>query len=151
MDNSAIKATLNRLIETCKDGQEGYRTASEDVEDTNLKSLFSSFSLQRSEFAGELQDVLVNLGESRPEDESSYTGALHRGWINLKQALAGKERQAILSECERGDDAAVSEYESALEEELPVPVKEVVLKQYNEIKAARDRVKELRNIAEAAE
>lgn len=151
MDNSAIVSIVNRLIETCRDGQEGYRTASEDIEDTNLNSLFNSYSLQRSEFAGELQDSLINLGEANPEDKSSYSGALHRGWMNLKQALAGKERQAILKECERGEESAVNEYESALEEELPAPVKELVQRQYREVKAARDRIRELREIAQAAE
>ncbi|MEX0779492.1 MAG: PA2169 family four-helix-bundle protein [Balneolales bacterium] len=151
MDESVVKATLNRLIETNKDGQEGFRTASEDVEDSSLKTLFNSLSQQRAEFAGELQDALVNIGEAQPEDKSSYTGSLHRAWINLKQALTSSDRQAILKECERGENAAVQEYENALNEALPAPVKTVVDKQHSEIKAARDRIKELREIAEAAE
>ncbi|MEX0684681.1 MAG: PA2169 family four-helix-bundle protein [Balneolales bacterium] len=151
MDNASIVSIISRLIETCKDGQEGFRTASEDVEDSNLKSLFSSYSLQRSEFAGELQDVLLNMGEKNPEDKSSYTGALHRGWINLKQALAGKERQAILAECERGEKAAVSEYESALQEDLPATVRATVEKQHSEVKTSLNRIRELREIAQAAE
>ncbi|MEX0772150.1 MAG: PA2169 family four-helix-bundle protein [Balneolales bacterium] len=151
MEKSVVKATLNRLIETCKDGQEGFRTASEDIEDTSLKTLFSSFAQQRAEFAGELQDALVNIGEAKPEDKSSYTGALHRSWINLKQALASRERQSILKECERGENAAVNEYENALDEDLPAPVKVVVESQHREVKVARDRIKELREIAEAAE
>ncbi|MBA3762286.1 MAG: DUF2383 domain-containing protein, partial [Chthoniobacterales bacterium] len=34
-----VISTLNSLIETLKDGQEGFRQASEAVEDSQLKSL----------------------------------------------------------------------------------------------------------------
>ena len=47
-----IISTINDLIETLKDGQKGFREASEAVKDTQLKSLFSEFSLQRAKFAG---------------------------------------------------------------------------------------------------
>src|SRR4029078_8704180 len=49
-------STLNGLIETLKDGQEGFRQASEAVKDCQLKMLFGEYSLQRAKFAGELQN-----------------------------------------------------------------------------------------------
>ena len=61
-------STLNDVIEILKDGQEGFRTASEDVDNSQLKSLFSEFSLQRAKFAGELQSLARSLGESNPDD-----------------------------------------------------------------------------------
>src|SRR5207248_4398083 len=84
-------STINDLIETLKDGQEGFRQAAEGVEDPELKSLFNEFSLQRSRFAGELQSQAVALGESKPEDSSSAAGAMHRAWINLKSAITRSE------------------------------------------------------------
>ncbi|PYK71544.1 MAG: chemotaxis protein, partial [Verrucomicrobia bacterium] len=89
-------STINDLIETLKDGQEGFRQAAEAVEDPELKSLFNEFSLQRSRFAGELQSQAVALGESKPEDSSSVAGAMHRAWINLKSAIAQRDDHAIL-------------------------------------------------------
>ena len=59
-----IISTVNDLIETLKDGQEGFRQAAEAVNDSQLKTLFSEYSLQRSRFAGELQNEVINLGES---------------------------------------------------------------------------------------
>src|SRR5947208_9198374 len=79
-----IISTVNDLIETLKDGQEGFRQAAEAVNDSQLKTLFSEYSLQRSRFAGELQNEVINLGESKPEDSSSTAGAMHHAWINLK-------------------------------------------------------------------
>ena len=82
-----IISTINGLIETLKDGQEGFKQAAEAVKDPSLKSLFNEFSLQRSKFAGELQSQVINLGEPDPEKDSSTSGALHRAWINIKSAI----------------------------------------------------------------
>jgi uncharacterized protein (TIGR02284 family) len=138
--------TINGLIETLKDGQEGFRQAAEGVKDAQLKSLFNEFSMQRSRFAGELQSQAIGLGESEPENTSSTAGAMHRAWINLKSALTSQDDHAILAECERGEDSAVAEYKKAMEdEELTGPVRDIVSRQYTEVKAAHDRVKALRD------
>ncbi|MBA3881684.1 MAG: PA2169 family four-helix-bundle protein [Chthoniobacterales bacterium] len=140
-------STLNSLIETLKDGQEGFRQASEAVKDSQMKSLFSELSLQRSKFAGELQNQVIQLGESEPEKTSSTAGALHRAWINMKSAITSQDDHAILSECERGEDSAVAEYKKAMEDDsrLSSPIRETVSRQYTAVKAAHDQVKALRD------
>src|SRR3954467_6802693 len=139
-------STLNSLIETLKDGQEGFRQASEAVKDSQLKSLFSEFSLQRSKFAGELQNQVIQLGESEPETTSSTAGALHRAWINMKSAITSQDDHAILAECERGEDSAVAEYKKAMEEqELSAPIRETSSRQYAGVKQAHDHIKALRD------
>jgi|SRR6476620_2915215 len=141
-----IIGTVNDLIETLRDGQEGFRQAAEAVEDPELKSLFDEFSLQRARFVGELQSEAGALGESKPENSSSVAGALHRSWINLKGAIAKRDNHAILEECERGEDSAVHEYEEALEDEdLTGPVREIISRQYVNVKSVHDRVKQLRD------
>jgi uncharacterized protein (TIGR02284 family) len=140
-------STLNSLIETLKDGQEGFRQAAEAVKDSTLKSLFSEYSLQRAKFAGELQnEVIRSLGDNKPEDTSSTAGALHRAWINLKSALGADDDHAILAECERGEDSAVAEYKKAMEDKnLSSPLRDIISRQYAEVKDAHDRVKALRD------
>ena len=59
---SNTTSILNDLIETLKDGQQGFREAAEDVQSHDLKTLFSEYSLQRSQFAGELQSLAHSLG-----------------------------------------------------------------------------------------
>ena len=141
-----IISTINGLIETLKDGQEGFKQASEAVKDTSLKSLFNEFSLQRAKFAGELQSEAVRLGESEPEKSSSASGALHRAWINIKSAVTSGDDHAILSECERGEDSAMSEYREAMEEkEISSPIREIIARQYQDVKSAHDRIKSLRD------
>lgn len=146
--NSDVVSTLNELIETCKDGQEGFKQAAEGVERSDLKSLFFEFSQQRAHFAGELQELVQKLGE-KPETSGSTAGALHRGWINIKSAVTGKDEKAVLNECERGEDSAKNTYKDALEDPLPNYIAEVVRNQYESIQMAHDRVKALRDSFEA--
>jgi uncharacterized protein (TIGR02284 family) len=145
-------STLNSLIETLKDGQEGFRQAAEAVQDSQLKTLFSEFSLQRSKFAGELQNHVIQLGDSTPETTSSTAGALHRAWINMKAAITSRDDHAILAECERGEDSALAEYKKAMEDDskLSSPIRETVSKQYTAVKAAHDQVKALRDASKNA-
>jgi uncharacterized protein (TIGR02284 family) len=138
---------VNRLIETLKDGQEGFREASEAVQSSDLKRQLLEYSLQRSRFAGELQNYAINLGEPDPENTSSTAGALHRAWINIKSAVSSRDDHAILSECERGEDTAVAEYKRAMEGNLPSPLADIISRQYTDVKAAHDHVKALRDAA----
>jgi len=143
--NKEIISTLNGLIETLKDGQEGYKQSASGVDDPQLKTLFDTLSLQRSKFAGELQNEVVNMGDPDPEDASSVTGSMHRAWINVKSAITNRDRHAILAEAERGEDAAVSAYTDAMGKSLPAPIKEVVSRQAAEVKVAHDKIRALRD------
>ena len=140
-------STINGLIETLKDGEKGFKEASEAVKDPQLKSLFEQYSQQRHRFATELQAEAQNLGESKPKKSSSAAGAMHRAWINLKSAVTSGDDKAILSECERGEDSAVHEYEDAMNDGLTGTAREIVARQFTEIKSAHDRVKQLRDAA----
>lgn len=143
---STTVSILNDLIETLKDGQEGYRQSAEAVTSPDLKALFNKYLLQRSQFAGQLQEAAREFGEKDPATTGSAAGAIHRGWINLKAALLSQNDQAILEECERGEDAAVDAYENALaDENLARNAASILQSQFAEIKAAHDNVKSLRD------
>jgi uncharacterized protein (TIGR02284 family) len=120
------------------------------VKDSQLKSLFNELSLQRSKFAGELQNQVIQLGESDPEKTSSTAGAMHRAWINIKAAITSQDDHAILAECERGEDSAVAEYKKAMDANLSAPIRDVVSQQYTAVKAAHDRVRALRDASKMA-
>lgn len=148
MANDDVISTLNGLIETCKDGQNGFQTAAEGVERSDLKSLFYELGQQRSQFAGELQTLVREMGGD-PENTGSTTAALHRGWINIKSLITGKDEAAILNEAERGEDVAKNAYEKATQAQLPSNVASVVQQQATQVKAAHDRVRDLRDAMES--
>jgi uncharacterized protein (TIGR02284 family) len=141
-DTSEVTSLLNDLIETCRDGQEGFQQAAEGVQDTQLKSLFMQYSQQRAQFASELQSQVRLMG-GNPENTGSVAGAAHRGWINIKAAVTGKDDDAIISECERGEDVAKASYEKALQQTLPADVQAIVTRQAAQVREAHDRVRAL--------
>lgn len=144
--NKELKSTVHHLIERCKDGAKGYKTASEDIEDQDLKDLFLKYAVQRDSMITELQDQMHRLGHT-DDESSSIEGTLHRAWIDLKSALTSKDRVRVLEECERGEDYAVKAYEEALQKNLPADLKKVVEQQYRDVKHAHDHIRALRDAA----
>lgn len=144
MNNDEIISTLNDLIETCKDGEDGFRTCAEDTGDPSLKSFFSNRAQSCSAAARELQDLVRSYGGD-PETSSGLGGAIHRRWLDVKSAIMGHDDKAVLKECERGEDVAVSSYRRALEKNLPGDIRTVVEKQYQGVLHNHDQVKSLRD------
>jgi uncharacterized protein (TIGR02284 family) len=144
-DNADVVAVLNDLIETCKDGEKGFRTAAEGVTNSELGTLFLNYAEQRASFAAELQAEVRRVGGD-PETGGTALGALHRGWIDIKSAVAGKDEGAIIAEAERGEDHAVKAYREALEKNLPTAVQTIVENQYIHIRDAHDHVRALERL-----
>ena len=149
MDNNDVIHVLNDLIETSKDGEKGFRTCADDIKRTELKSLFLSRAQGCSEAAAELQQLVRSLGGD-PETSTSVAGDLHRRWVDLKSLITGKDDEAILNECERGEDVAIKSYRKALEKDLPANIRSVVERQFQGVQRNHDQVKALRNQARAA-
>ena len=141
-DNETVISTLNGLIETCRDGQNGFQTAAEGVTRSELKTLFHGYSQQRARFVGELQNEVRRLGGD-PENMGSVAATLHRGWIDIRSAVSGGDDGAVISECERGEDAAVAAYRGALDQDLPANIRAAVERQFAEVKQAHDRIRSL--------
>ncbi|MEP7074774.1 MAG: PA2169 family four-helix-bundle protein [Acidobacteriota bacterium] len=150
LSNDEVISVLNSLIQTCKDGQEGFQTAADGAERSDLKTLLYEYSQQRSQFAGELQTLVQSIGGD-PEKSGSIAGALHRGWIDIKKAVVGNDEEAILNECERGEDSAKGAYKSAAEHDLPAYIHDVVTEQLRAVMQSHDRIKALRDAAKNAQ
>ncbi len=149
MDNKEVISVLNDLIETSKDGEKGFQECAENIQSIQLKSLFNQRAQECAAAAADLQQLARDLGGD-PEKKSSVAGALHRRWVDRKSLLTGKDDEAILNECERGEDVALKRYKEALEEDLPASIRMVVEKQWQGVKRNHDQVKSLRNLARAS-
>ena len=149
MDNDKVISTLNDLIETCRDGQEGFKEASDNAKNPELKSFFLEASRERARCVGKLQQEVRTLGGD-PENGGSTAGALHRVWIDIKGTLTGKDDTSILNEAERGEDSAVEAFQDALKEGLPANIRSTVQQLFSEIKLTHDRVKQMRDTKSAS-
>ena len=112
--NKEAISVLNDLIETSKDGQEGFKTCAEDIKHPELKALFAKRSADCAAAAAELQAAVRQLGGD-PETSTSVAGDLHRRWVDVKSMFTGKDEEAVLNEAERGEDHALKAYKEALE------------------------------------
>lgn len=142
MDNDEIISTLNDLIETSKDGEEGFRTCADDVGDPQLKTFFSNRAHSCAAAAVELQELVRAYG-GNPETSGGLGGALHRRWVDVRALLSGKDVKAVLRECVRGEDFAVASYRQALGKSLPQEVRAVVERQYQGVLQNHDQVRSL--------
>jgi uncharacterized protein (TIGR02284 family) len=137
-----VISTLNTLIETCRDGEEGFREAAQNIKDGSIKTVFNEIGRERAQFADELAREVQRLGGTA-ETGGSAAGAMHRGWMNVKEAVAGRDDTSIVAEAERGEDVAVATYRTALEKPLPPDVESIVKRQYSHVQDAHDRVRAL--------
>lgn len=139
---------LNDLIQTCRDGESGFQTAADHVNDPGLKTLFGNCSVQRAQFASELESE-VRLLHGTPAKMGGVPAALHRGWMNIKSIVNGGNDDAVLAECERGEYAAVENYQYVLKQNLPPNVLPVAKHQFTEIKRSHERIRDLQQKAAA--
>jgi len=140
-----VASTLNQLIQTCKDGENGFKTAAESVDDPNLQHLLESYSQQRSEFAAELGAEVGRLHQASAK-AGHVAAALHRGWMDIKSLATGRDEAAIIAECERGEDVAVKAYEQGLGSRLPADLRALVERQFLKVKEAHDQIRSLEQV-----
>lgn len=142
--NSTAIRVLNDLIETCKDGEYGFRICAEQAESAELKTQLRQRSQECADAVAQLQNQVFALGGS-PDNSGSLGGALHRGWVSLKTTLAGFDDLAVMEEAERGEDAALDRYRDALEVSLQAPIRALVEQQYERVQRSHRMMREQRD------
>lgn len=147
METAKTIDVLNELITINNDRIEGYQTASNETEESDLKTLFSGFIRNSQKCKTELEGEVNRLAGEVAEGTLT-TGKFFRVWMDVKAALTGKDRKVILDSCEFGEDAAVKAYQHALTdhlEDLSPEQQSFIRSQYTIIKADHDKVKSMRD------
>jgi uncharacterized protein (TIGR02284 family) len=144
MDHDDVIATLNNLIQTSRDGEEGFRTCADAVKNPQLKQVFERAASRCAQAVSELQAKVRSLGGD-PERRGSVSGSLHRGWVDIKSTITGMDEGAVLTECERGEDVAKKAYEDALAKDLPAEVRSMIEREYHGVREHHDQVRRLRD------
>lgn len=148
MENrEAFAETLNDLVQINNDRIVGYEKAMHELkeEDADLKALFLDMIHESHNLKMALSTELNVLG-SETVSSTTSSGKIYRVWMDVKAAFSGHSRQAILENCEFGEDAAQAAYKSALEEEnLPSYIRLMLEEQKYLLKMSHDKIKMMRD------
>jgi uncharacterized protein (TIGR02284 family) len=139
--------TIKELIKTLEDGRDGFSKAAERLATNSASDVserFREFGAQRAAMADELRRCAQLEGYETPQT-GTVAGAVHRGWIAVKDVLTGDDAAAIIAAAEQGEDHAKSKFRDALsEKELSPAVRSVVESQAMRVEAAHDYVSALK-------
>jgi uncharacterized protein (TIGR02284 family) len=146
MENNKIADALNKLVEINNDRVEGYEKAANETDDAALKALFLKFSAQSRSYRAELEGLVRSQGAD-PIEGTTTSGKFYRAWMDIKAALSGKDRKAIVSSCEFGEDVAKDTYKDVLHDlgNAPEHVRSIIQRHYSEIREAHDQIKAMRD------
>ena len=145
-DDKAI-AALRSLIHVGRDAEQGFLAAADAVAEPELVQLFAGYAVQRANFVDELKERAKTL-RAVPEDGGTMAGEAHRTLTGLKAILETNDAHVILAECERGEDVAVMTYGEALaERDIDQQTRGLIQRQYEQVQAAHDRIRQLRDSA----
>jgi uncharacterized protein (TIGR02284 family) len=147
--NYELESALKSIINVLEDGQKGMAEIGEYLKDETLKCYFLTESLERASFRGELENELHRHGVADVHESGTVTGALYRAWAGLKAKLGGDDH-ALLEIAEQGEDEAKAAYKDALEQELPLPTRQLLTEQQTHILRSHDYVRAQRDVRKAA-
>ena len=142
--NEDLIQGLKHLLHIANDGKEGYKTAADDADSAELKAIFTTYSIQRSEFEMELKSLLRQLDADADNESGGPLGALHRVWMDIKTALTTNDNHAILDACITGEKAAIEAYDKVLTDTSVSPeMRETLSSQSSDIQESLSNIQNL--------
>lgn len=139
-----MKRVLRSVINTLQDSQKGFADIGEHLKNETLKVYFLAESLKRARFRGDLENALHQNGVHDVNETGTTAGTLHRVWGDLKARLSSGDH-GLLETAESGEDEAKKAYADALNQDLPLPIRELLAEQQAHILSSHDYVKEHRD------
>lgn len=148
-DDAAL-AILQELLSVSRDSVEGYATALRDIADQEIARELETYRTRRSKIVDELAQRIRDL-RGDPDARPTAAGAVHRAWMDARAGSEANPDQAILAEIERGEDLATDAFRQALKEhDIDATTRRLIEGHYEQVQAAHDRVKQLRDRANYA-
>lgn len=143
--------TLNTLIATLLDSVDGYTKAAQDCDNRELADRFNSRARERQSAVAGLQAAVASLG-GNPEDDGTVLAGAHRVFLNLKEAITGRDDKAIVTEVERGEDYLKAKFEAARDNvDLAPQARAAVDAAWTSVKSGHDEMSQLKHTWEGYE
>lgn len=142
-----LVSQLEEILEKNRDAEKGYKKAAENADSNSLKSYFQKKSSDRRSFNDALKSELV-ASYDEIDDDGTFSGTVHRAWMDVKALFSGDNDKSMLEEAIRGDKAAVEEYEEVLEDTtLPTSIATLIREQKMKIRTDLNKIKTLEDLA----
>ncbi len=137
---------LQELIVINNERFEGYKIAADETQNTELKVLFNSYSLQSKQFSHDLLDLLPEEKYAPKPEEIKISGKLYRIFMDIKILLQGKKLADVLSSCEFEERETQKTYNEILHNhrEIKNEALAVIRKQWIELQRAHFKIKIIR-------
>ncbi|MFI8377420.1 PA2169 family four-helix-bundle protein [Leeuwenhoekiella sp. NPDC079379] len=136
-----ISNKLNELLTKNYDAEAGYKLASDHTENGTLKDYFNRKAKERYDFGHHIKNEIKAYGET-PDKGTSLAGDAHRAWMNIKSTVTSNSEEALLKETIRGENNAIEEYKTILNEPHLPPTTEAILK--NQLSTIESTLKEVK-------
>lgn len=148
-NNDSLIEVLNDLVKINNDRITGYEKAAEEAsaEDVDLKSIFTKMANDSRGNVRELSELIEKTGGDVSR-ETTVPGKIYRAWMDVKAVITGKDRKAILSSCEFGEDAAQKAYDAALasDAEIDAESRQLIMSQKTALKESHNMIKKFRDL-----
>jgi uncharacterized protein (TIGR02284 family) len=106
--------------------------------------MFTERAGRRQQLAGELQQLVVQMGGD-PKEDRGIAGALHNAFVDLKAALTRGDEKSIFEEIERGEDHIRDKFQDAISR-VPETARMTVSTAYDMIKSDHDEISQMKRI-----
>jgi len=130
----------------------GYEKAANETKslDVDLQTIFRQMADDSRKYAAQLTSEVDNLGGD-PSRGTTNSGKIYRVWMDVKATFTGHDRQAVLENCEFGEDAAQKAYRTALasDAEMSADVRQLITDQQSSLKKSHDLIKKYRDAHKA--
>ncbi|MGB6151143.1 MAG: PA2169 family four-helix-bundle protein [Pricia sp.] len=147
MEKNKLYKEIEEILEKNRDAEKGFRKAAENTDNHGLKVYFQDKAAKRKEFNTRLTSE-VRLAYSDFDEDGSFSGTIHRAWMDVKALFSADDDEAMLEESIRGDKAAIEEYNDVLEEStLPIVLRNLLTEQKAAIQMDLNENKTLEDLA----
>jgi uncharacterized protein (TIGR02284 family) len=139
-------SALYRMVEA---GERGYAVAAANVDNRGLKLLFKSYAQQRANFKTEIFEQMRQVDKNVHPPRTSLLAMIHRGRIDIFAALtigAENVEKVVLKEVTLGEGVALRAYENTLKKDLPPEIREVIARQFEEVRRVVEQVRLMQGI-----
>ncbi len=145
---STDRSVTKHLMETLENGRLGYEKAAEKLsnEAPELLRMLQDAASQRAGMYQELDVIASRYGDDLDE-KSTVAGAVHRGWMAVKDAFTGDSAEAILNAAATGEDYAIEQYEEAISNAISPEFRPVLERQLQHVRSARAALDSFRKTA----